>query len=220
MKTKSVHILILSLIMASFLLGAYLYPIMPEQIASHWDASGSVNGYMPKLLGLFFMPVISAALFLAFLVIPRIDPLKENIAKFRAYYDLFILLLFGFLFYIYLLTIFWNLGYRFNIIQLMAPAIGLLIFYAGVLTENARQNWFIGVRTPWTLSSEKVWSRTNRLAGKLFKAAGILAMLGAAFPEHAIWFILVPVIPAGIYPMIYSYQEYQREMKVGSKDSP
>lgn len=220
MKTKSVHILIVSLILASFLLGAYLYPIMPERMASHWDASSSVNGYMPKLLGLFFIPVISAILFLAFLVIPRIDPLKGNIAKFRAYYDLFILLLFGFLFYIYLLTTLWNLGYRFNIIQLMAPAIGLLIFYAGVLTENAKQNWFIGIRTPWTLSSETVWNKTNRLAGKLFKAAGILAMLGAVFPEHAIWFILVPVILAGVYPLIYSYQEYQREMKVGSKASP
>jgi uncharacterized membrane protein len=217
MKTKSIHILILALILASFLLGVYLYPMMPERMASHWDATGSVNGYMPKLLGLFFMPVISTVLFLAFLVIPRIDPLKENIAKFRAYFDLFILLLFGFLFYIYLLTIFWNIGYRFNIIQLMAPAIGLLIFYAGVLTENAKQNWFIGVRTPWTLSSELVWNKTNRLAGKLFKAAGILAMLGAAFPEHAILFILVPVILAGVYPLIYSYQEYRREIRSESK---
>ena len=213
MKTKIIQIFISCLILASFLLGAYLQPIMPERIASHWDASGSVNGYLPKLWGLFLMPVISTVLFLAYLVIPRIDPLKENIAKFRAYYDLFILLLFGFLFYLYLLTIFWNLGYRFNIIQLMAPAIGLVIFYAGVLTENAKQNWFIGVRTPWTLSSVRVWNRTNRLAGKLFKAAGVLAMLGAAFPEHAILFIIVPVILAGVYPLIYSYQEYQREIK-------
>jgi uncharacterized membrane protein len=211
MKTKNIQILISCLILASFLLGAYLYPIMPERMASHWDASGSVNGYMPKLTGLFLMPAISMILFLVFLVIPKIDPLKENIAKFRAYFDLFILLLFVFLFYLYLLTILWNLGYRFNIIQLMAPAIGLLIFYAGVMTENAKQNWFIGVRTPWTLSSERVWNKTNRLAGKLFKAAGILAMLGAIFPGHAIWFILVPVILAGIYPLIYSYQGYQRE---------
>jgi uncharacterized membrane protein len=212
MKTKSIRILILCLILASFLLGAYLYPQMPERMASHWDANGSVNGYVPTLWGLFLMPVISIILFLAFLVIPRIDPLKENIAKFRSYFDLFILMLFGFLFYLYLLTILWNLGYKFNIIQLMAPAFGLLIYCAGVLTENAKQNWFIGVRTPWTLSSVRVWNKTNRLAGKLFKAAGVLAMLGAAFPKQAIFFILVPVILAGIYPIVYSYREYQREM--------
>jgi uncharacterized membrane protein len=141
MKTKNIQILILCLIVASFLLGAYLYPQMPERMASHWDASSSVNGYVPKLWGLFLMPIISTILFLAFLVIPRIDPLKENIAKFRSYFDLFILMLFGFLFYLYLLTMLWNLGFRFNIIQLMAPAFGLLIYYAGVLTENAKQNW-------------------------------------------------------------------------------
>lgn len=185
---------------------------MPERIASHWNASGSVDCYMPKLWGLFLMPIISIILFLAFLIIPRIDPLKENIAKFRSYFDLFILMLFGFLFYLYLLTIAWNFGYRFNIIQLMAPAIGLLVYYAGVLTENARPNWFIGVRTPWTLSSKKVWNKTNRLAGKLFKATGALAMLSAAFPEQAVYFILVPLILAGIYPIVYSYREYQREI--------
>jgi immunity protein, SdpI family len=219
MNTKNIQILILCLIAATFILGAYLYPQMPERMASHWDVSGSVNGYMPKLWGLFLMPVISTILFLAFLVIPRIDPLKENIAKFRSYFDLFILLLFGFLFYLYLLTIAWNLGYRFNIIQLMAPAIGLLIYYAGVLTENAKQNWFIGVRTPWTLSSERVWNKTKQLAGKLFKAAGVLAVLGAAFPQYAIALILVPVILAAIYPLVYSYLEYQRELKEGENRS-
>jgi uncharacterized membrane protein len=214
MKTKNIQTLIFCLILTSFLLGAYLYPVMPERMATHWEASGDVDSYMPKLWGLFLMPVISTILFLAFLVIPRIDPLKENIARVRAYFDRFILLLFGFLFYLCLLTIFWNLSYRFNVIQLMAPAIGLLIFYAGVLTENAKQNWSIGVRTPWTLSSEIVWNKTNKLAGKIFKAAGILAMLGAAFPQHAIWFILVPVILAGVYPLVYSYREYRREIEV------
>ena len=63
-----------------FLLGAYLYPIMPERMASHWDTSGSINGYMSKLLGRFLMPVISTIIFPAFPVIPKIDPLKENIA--------------------------------------------------------------------------------------------------------------------------------------------
>ena len=217
MKTKTIQILILSLILAFFLLGACFYPIMPERMASHWDPNGSVNGYMPKLVGLFLMPVISTIIFLAFLVIPRIDPLKGNIDKFRSYFDLFILLLFGFLSYLYLLTILWNLGYRFNIIQLMAPAIGLLIYYTGVLTENAKQNWFIGVRTPWTLSSERVWYKTNKLAGKLFKATGVLAMLGAAFPEQAIFFKLVPVILSAIYPLIYSYQEHERELKIKAK---
>ena len=212
MKTKYTQILVVGLIAASFLIGAYLYPHLPERMASHWDASGSVNGYMSRLWGLFLMPVISTFLFLALVLIPKIDPLRENIENFRGYFNVFILLLFGFLFYAYVLTLYWNLGYRFNIIQLMAPAFGLIIYYTGVMIKNAKQNWFIGIRTPWTLSSESVGNRTNRLAGRLFKLAGLLAALGTLFPGYAILLILAPVILAAVYPIIYSYRAYKVEM--------
>lgn len=217
MKTKNIQILIIGLILVSFLIGAYLYPYMPEKMASHWDANGSVDGYMPKLWGLFLLPVISAILFLTFMLIPKIDPHKGNIEKFRGHFDVFILLLFVFLFYVHMLTMLWNLSYRFNIIQLLAPAFGLLIYYAGIMMENAKQNWFIGVRTPWTLSSEVVWDKTNKLAGKLFKVAGVLAAMGVIFPKYAIFLIMVPVILAAVYPIIYSYQKYQQEIKAGSR---
>ena len=217
MKTRNIQILIIGLILVSFLIGAYLYPYMPEKMASHWDANGSVDGYMPKLWGLFLLPVISAILFLTFMLIPKIDPHKGNIEKFRGHFDVFILLLFVFLFYVHMLTMLWNLSYRFNIIQLLAPAFGLIIYCAGIMMENAKQNWFIGVRTPWTLSSEVVWDKTNKLAGKLFKVAGVLAAMGLIFPKYAIFLILVPVILAAVYPIIYSYQMYQQEIKAGSR---
>jgi uncharacterized membrane protein len=217
MKTRNIQILIVGLILISFLMGAYLYPYMPEKMASHWDENGRVNGYMPALWGLFLLPVISAVLFLAFMLIPKIDPLKANIEKFRGHFDVFVLLLFVFLLYIHMLTLLWNIGYRFNIIQHLAPALGMIIYYAGVMTENAKQNWFIGVRTPWTLSSEVVWDKTNKLAGKLFRGAGVLAAMGLVFPKYAILLILVPVILAAVYPIIYSYQKYQQEIKAGSR---
>ena len=218
MKTRNIQILIIGLILVSFLTGAYLYSNMPEKMASHWDANGNVNGYMPKLLGLFLLPVISTILFLTFMLIPKIDPLKANIEKFRRHFDVFVLLLFVFLFYIHMLIMLWNMGYRFNIIQLLVPALGVIIYYSGVMIENAKQNWFIGVRTPWTLSSEVVWDKTNKLAGKLFRGAGVLAAMGLVFPKYAIFLILVPVILAAVYPIIYSYQKYQQEIKAGSRD--
>ena len=217
MKTRNIQILIIGLILVSFLIGAYLYPYMPEKMASHWDANGSVDGFMPKLWGLFLLPAITAILFLVYMLIPKIDPLKGNIEKFRGHFDVFILLLFVFLFYVHMLTMLWNLSYRFNIIQFLAPAFGLLIYYAGIMMENAKQNWFIGVRTPWTLSSEVVWDKTNKLAGKLFKVAGVLAAMGLIFPKYAIFLILVPVILAAVYPIIYSYQKYQQEIEAGSR---
>jgi uncharacterized membrane protein len=80
------------------------------------------------------------------------------------------------------------------------------------MTENARSNWFIGVRTPWTLSRETVWNKTNRLAGKLFKVAGVLAVLDAAFPQYAIALISVPVILAAISIGLFLFG-YQQELK-------
>jgi uncharacterized membrane protein len=151
------------------------------------------------------------------MLIPKIDLFKGNIETFRGHFDVFILLLFVFLFYVHMLTMLWNLSYRFNIIQLLAPAFGLIIYCAGIMMENAKQNWFIGVRTPWTLSSEVVWDKTNKLAGKLFKVAGVLAVMGLIFPKYAIFLILVPVILAAVYPIIYSYQMYQQEIKAGSR---
>jgi uncharacterized membrane protein len=118
-----------------------------------------------------------------------------------------------FLFYIYLLSIAWNLEYRFNMTRMILPAIGILFFYIGILVENAKRNWFIGIRTPWTLSSDKVWAKTHKLGGKLFKIAGVIAFLGILLQKYSIWLLLVPALIAGLYPVVYSYFEYQKEIK-------
>lgn len=159
------------------------------------------------------MPLLSIGLFLLFIFLPKIDPLKQNIEKFRKYYNGFILILIIFLFYLYLLTVFWNLNFRFSMTQMFLPAIGILLYYVGVLMENARRNWFIGVRTPWTLSNDKVWDKTNKLGGKLFKIAGIIALLGVLSKRYALLFVFLPVIIAAVYPTIYSYFEYQKQIK-------
>lgn len=203
---------VLVIILLSFIIGIYLYPQMPDRMASHWNVQGQVDDYMSKFWGLFLMPIISVGLLLLFLLIPKIDPLKKNIQKFRKYYDLFILFFIIFLFYIYLLAIFWNLNFRFNMIRMMVPALGILFYYVGVLVKNAKRNWSIGIRTPWTLSSERVWAKTHKIGGKLFKAAGIITMLGALFQKYA-FFFLMPVIAVVIYLVFYSYFEYQKETK-------
>lgn len=201
------------IILISFLISIYYYPIFPDKIASHWGIDGNVDGYMNKFWGLFLMPIISVALFTLFLLMPKIDPLKENIKKFQKYFDNFILLIFLFLFYIYLLTIFWNLGSRFNMGQFMAPALGILFFYSGILTENAKKNYFIGIRTPWTLASENVWNKTHKLGGKLFKVSGIISFFGFIVPNFAFYFVIIPVIFSAVYSTVYSYIEFKKERK-------
>jgi uncharacterized membrane protein len=204
---------IASLVLLSFFLSIYFYTQVPEQMATHWNSQGEVNGYMSKLWGLFFMPLMITGLVLIFLLIPKIDPKKENIAKFRKYYDGFIVILTLFLLAVHLQILLWNAGLKISPNSVLPLSIGLLFYYLGILTEKAERNWFIGIRTPWTLSSEKVWKKTNRLGGKLFRIAGIAAVFGAFFPELAIYFILVPVLIVTGISIIYSYMEYQKELK-------
>jgi uncharacterized membrane protein len=207
------ELIIAVIIILSFAISIYYYPQMPDKIASHWNAQGQVNGYMSKFWGLFLMPIISVGLYLLFILIPKIDPLKSNIQQFRKYYDGFVVLIMVFLFYLHLLTIFWNSGFRFNIITFLSPAFAILFYYAGILIENAKRNWFIGIRTPWTLSSDRVWDKTHKIGGKLFKIAGILVLGAIFFETAAIFFIIVPVIAVSIYTVVYSYIEYKKEMK-------
>lgn len=207
-KTRNLSLVI---VLISFAIGIYFYSRMPDMMASHWDYRGEVDGYMPKFLGLFLMPIISAVLFGFFLLIPKLDPLKENIQKFSKYFDGYILFFELFLLYVYLLTIFWSLGVTFNMTAAIMPALGVLLFGMGILVEKAERNWFIGIRTPWTLSSETVWRKTHQLGGKLFKAVGIISVLGLFLPDLAVFFILASVLIVSFYLVVYSYLEYKKE---------
>lgn len=213
MKIRKSEVIIFLIVALAFLIGVYFYPQMPEQMASHWNEKGQVNGYMSKFWGLFLMPIISLIMALVFVLIPRIDPLKANIEKFRKYFDWFIILIFLFLLYIFLLTIFWSLGSRFNMMRVLAPAFAVLFFYAGVLIENSKRNWSIGIRTPWTISSENVWDKTHKIGGKLFKASAVFSFFGLFFPDYAIRLLLVPVIFSAVFCFVYSYFEFKKENK-------
>ena len=149
-------------------------------------------------------------MYLLFLLLPKIDPMKENIERFRRYYNLFILVIIGFLFYVFILTIIWNLGYSFNIVQLLVPAFGILSYFVGILFEKTKRNWFIGIRTPWTLSSDKVWDKTHKLGSKLFKFAAALSLFGLVFSKVAFYLIIFPLILISIFLLIYSYFEYKK----------
>lgn len=187
---------------------------MPDKFASHWNIQGQVDGYMSKFWGLFMMPFISLGMLILFFALPRIDPLKKNIEDFRNYYDWFIILILLFLVYIYKLTILWNLNYKFNMGQMLIPAFAVLFFYSGILLEKSKMNWFIGIQTPWTLSSESVWEKTHKLGGLLFKISAVLSLVGVAFPSYAFYFVLGPIILSTIYIVYYSYAEYSKENRM------
>ncbi|WP_423745344.1 SdpI family protein (plasmid) [Haladaptatus sp. SPP-AMP-3] len=210
MKGRKSYFVALALVVVSFGLSAYFYPRMPGQMATHWNASGAADGTMPKLWGLLFLPTLTAGLLVLFAALPRIDPLRENVAAFREYYDLFVVLFVAFMLYVHLLTILWNLGYRFNFTTVLAPAMGVLFYFVGALMNRVERNWFVGIKTPWTLSNDDVWQKTHTRAGPLFKLAGVIAVLAVFVPQYAIYLMVGPVLLASAYLTLYSYVEYRR----------
>jgi len=205
------RVIIAGILILTFAIAIIAYPFMPDVMASHWGFSGEANGYMPKIWALFLVPVISVGLALLFLLIPRIDPLRKNIEKFMDAYEQFIIVILIFLLYISLLAILWNLRYRFDITQLLSPAFGVLFYACGILISKAKRNWFIGIRTPWTMSSDRVWDKTHAIGGKLFRLAGILALGGVIFPGMAWFLMLAPVLLITGYLVVYSYLEFKKE---------
>ena len=204
-------ILALFVILLQFLVAIYYYPQMPDQIASHWNIQGEANGYMSKFWGLFLVPLMSVGLFFLFAVIPRIDPLQNNIKEFIGYYWSFIILFLGYMLYIQVLIVVWNLGFTYNMFQALSPAMGILFFSIGFIIGKAKQNWFMGIRTPWTLSSEIVWEKTHRLGGKVFMISGLISILGFFFEGYfALLLIMAPIMVGSIFLVVYSYYEYQK----------
>ncbi|MEM0204419.1 MAG: SdpI family protein [Nitrososphaerota archaeon] len=211
MSIRKSEIIVLALIVLSFCVSVCLYPWIPEKVASHWNIKGEVDGYLPKFWGLFLVPFVFTVIALLLIAIPRIDPLKENIEAFRKYYDGFLILFSIFLLSVHLQVMLWNIGVQVSPTVTISISIGLLFFYIGILCTNSKRNWFIGIRTPWTLSSDRVWKKTHRLGGKLFKVIGIFTIFGMLIHEYAIILFIALVMFAAVYTIVYSYFEYQKE---------
>ncbi|MDR4948829.1 SdpI family protein [Neobacillus cucumis] len=160
------------------------YPYLPEQIAIHWNYKGEPDRFVEKSYGAFLFPGIMVVLYIFRIILPKIDPNKNNYQRFEGTYYWIMngLLLFFFLFQVMKIT--GDLGII-NPKYVIPELIGLLFIFIGNLSPKFKPNYFIGIRTPWTLANEDVWKKTHRFGGKVFVILGILLLF-------------VPVIPAVI----------------------
>ena len=181
-------------------------------MASHWSAAGQVNGYLPKFWAVFLGPVIMAFVLACMYVLPLLDPFKENWPAFRKQYNLFIVAVTIFFSYLYWLMLAWNSGHTFEFKTAFLPAFAALLYLVGLLLPKLKRNWFVGIRTPWTISSDLVWTKTHVLGGVLFKISAILALIGLFFSSYGIvWLIAAPVTLSIVILLIYSYALYAKE---------
>ena len=215
MNTKTTSIIALGMIIIAIMAGVFLWNQLPEQMASHWNANDEVDGTMPKFWGVFLMPIVTLGMFALFIFIPNMDPLKANIVEFRETFNLFIVFFVTFMLYVHILTLIWSLGYNnFKMSTALLPIIGLMFIFIGYMLRKARRNFFIGIRTPWTLSSDTVWSKTHQLGSILFMLSGVFAMIGGFFGGMlAFWLMFVPLIGSTLFLVAYSYVLYRNEIK-------
>ena len=216
---RKLRALALIILLLAFLLAGYAYTQIPgNKVASHWNARGEVDAYMDKFWGVFLFPMMAVPLYLFFLVIPKIDPLKKNIQKFRYYYDLFIVIFLLFFLYIQGLTIAWNLGMSYDMNLAILPAIAALFYYLSILMKKAERNWFIGIRTPWTLSDDVVWRKTHDAGSKWFKLLAIwfvlLLFFETTLADYFFWLVVAPLIGVVLGLVVYSYWLYAKTEKV------
>lgn len=215
---ETLRILSLGIVLLAFITAAYVYPLMPETMIAHWSISGVPDGYYVKDFGVFFLPVLALATFCLFIALPFLDPLRKNYESFLGEFDMMIALIVGSIYYIYLLTLAYNMGYSIDMLRFLAPDAGIFFLGMGMIMRKAKQNWFIGIRTPWTLSSEKVWDKTHRLCSNLFIASGFIAFFGAAF-QPALLVSAVMLVAAALFGIVYSYIEFYKEKNARAQKS-
>ncbi|HEX7326042.1 MAG TPA: SdpI family protein [Rhodanobacteraceae bacterium] len=190
-------------------IAVWIYPHLPAQTATHWDANGNVNGWMPRFWAAAIWPLLMAGLAVMYALLPVISPRRFEIKPFARTYGIIVLATLAFLLVVGTIALLAGAGYHVSM-GLVAPiAVGALLMVIGNFMGKFRKNFFVGIRTPWTLTSDVVWERTHRLAGWLFVLAGLVWIVGGLVHASPV-VLVVAALAAGFVPAIYSYFLYRR----------
>lgn len=211
MKIRFTTIIMVLSILCMFGFSVYFYPKLPDWMASHWNARGQVDSYLSKNICLFVIPVVSVFVMLLFVGLSCIDPLQKNFRRFRVFNDTFLFLLLAFLFAVQVFIIAWNLGIKIRTAFLMPVLLSILFFGLGCIMGKVGPNWFLGIRTPWTLGNERVWRKTHLWSAILFKLAAAVMLFGGMMVYHPVLFVVVPILLAVLISVFLSYVFYRQE---------
>jgi uncharacterized membrane protein len=193
------------IILFMFSISIFLYNKMPDQMPTHWNFEGEIDGYGSKFTGLLLMPIITLGIYFLMSIIPYIAVYKKNIKAFYFYYFGFKILFILFMLILYILALLPNFNIMINMNHAIIPFIAIILFFSGFLMEKSKRNYFIGIRTPWTLSSDKVWNKTHKVGAKGFKIISLMMFISAFIGKYAIIFSVSILILFIVYVFIYSY---------------
>lgn len=203
---------LLFIIVGTLIAGWLIYPHLPEQVASHWNLRGEVDGYASRTWGAFGLPLMTAAIYLLMLLLPSIDPRKQNYQKFAGAYRLFRAVMVLFMTGLYVVVVASALGGQIPVGRVVITGMALLFIVIGNFMGQIRQNYFVGIKTPWTLANEVVWQKTHRLAARLWVGAGLIGLVAAfAGGTAGAGLLGISLVLAVVFPIVFSYLEYRRQ---------
>ena len=184
---------------------------LPERIPTHWNARGEVDGYSDRLFGAFLVPAVAFAVWALLPLLRKLDPRRENYERFDETFMVIVNSIVLFMGAMHAIILSAALGWRVDMTRVMLPLIGLLFVVLGNFMPRLRSNWWMGVRTPWTLESERVWRETHRLAGWTFVAGGLVGAMSALLPEPLRFPVgFAGLVLGGICPVLWSYVLWRR----------
>jgi len=209
------------IVVAAVLITGSVFSRLPATIPTHWNFAGEVDGYSSRTWGAWALPVLLVFLWGMLKWIPAIDPRGDNYARFTGAFEGIIVLVMLFVFGSQMVILASSLGQPVSVDRLAPIGIGLLLMGVGNLLPRAKPNWFVGIRTPWTLSSDRVWERTHRVGGYFLVAGGALIVIaGIAVPALAFGTMITVCAASAIFLLIYSYIAWRQERSNTSAITP
>ena len=192
-----------------FVISILVYPSLPDVIPMHWNIRGEVDNYMPKSSAIWFVPTMTMILWVLFQFLPLLDPKKDKYKLFQKEWDIIQATIIGFIAYLHGVVFYIALHPSVVIFPWIFIGLGALFVLMGNYLSKIRQNYFIGIKLPWTLADEDNWNKTHRFASWCFVIVGIITLVEAYVIWYAPVVIFGGIMLASLLPTIYSFLLYK-----------
>lgn len=205
-------LLILFLYLVAIVVTILFWNKIPDQIPIHWNIQGQIDNYGPKwtLLLLLHLPIAILAIMT---IIPKIDPQKSNYDKHARSYNI-IKVAVPYLFYlIYAVIVIYSIGIKIDVFNIILVCVGILCIVMGNQLPRFRHNYFVGIRTPWTLANQDVWRKTHRIGGYCLTVSGAIIIVISFMPSILAKTIGVCILLVGaLAPVVFSYFYFRKQL--------
>jgi uncharacterized membrane protein len=205
-----------ALVLGAFIFSTVVFPELPERMATHWNLAGKPDRWSGRTVAAFFTPTVMLFTLVFLRWLPTIDPRREGFIQFLDAYGLAIDAIILFFAGLHVAMLGEALGWPVSLVTALPVGVGLLLVVLGSLLPRARPNFAFGIRTPWTLSSDRVWERTHRVGGYVLSGSGaLIAILALILPKSALPLLFLILLAAALGTVWYSYAAYQEETGSG-----